>query len=148
MGLLITFFYFFLPLPIPIPRFFIWDYWISLIFSIVILISCLYIILKGLKDAGREAVFPEKDHTLYKGIYEKIQHPQALGEVFLWWSVSFILNSPFFFLYSIVWFPLFYWFCISEEKDLIVRYGEPYNDYREHTGIFFPKRSKKIVEIS
>ncbi|MFX0106576.1 MAG: methyltransferase family protein, partial [Candidatus Hodarchaeota archaeon] len=122
--------YFFLPLPIYIPQFFIWDYWISGIFSIVILIPSLYIMLKGVKDAGREALFPDKDHVLYIGIYEKIRHPQALGEAFLWWAVALFLNSPFLFLYSIVWFPLFYWFCKAEEKDLIIRYGKPYIDYK------------------
>ena len=138
--------YFFLPLPLPIPRFFIWDYWISIIFSIAILIPSSYIMLKGLKDAGREALFPDKEHTLYEGIYEKIRHPQSLGEAFLWWSVALILNSPFLFLYSIVWFPLFYWFCKAEEKDLIIRYGEPYIDYKLRTGMFFPQRKKKNEE--
>ncbi|MFX1530327.1 MAG: methyltransferase family protein [Promethearchaeota archaeon] len=136
--------YFFLPLPLPIPRFFIWDYWISIISSIVILIPSLYIMLRGLKDAGREALFPDKEHTLYDGIYEKIRHPQALGEAFLWWSVALILNSPFLFLYSMIWFPLFYWFCKAEEKDLIIRYGESYIDYKKRTGMFVPKRKRKI----
>lgn len=134
--------YFFFPIAFPIPQFFIWDYSISMVLSIVILIPSLYIMLKGLKDAGREALFPDKEHTLYKGIYEKIRHPQALGEAFIWWSVALILNSPFLFLYSIVWFPLFYWFCKAEENDLILRYGEPYNDYKQRTGMFFPKRKK------
>ncbi|MFX1376384.1 MAG: methyltransferase family protein [Promethearchaeota archaeon] len=135
-------FYFFLPLPILLPQFFVWDYWISLVSSIVILIPSLYIMLIGLKDAGREALFPDKEHTLYEGIYKKIRHPQALGEAFIWWSVALILNSPFLFLYSIVWFPLFYWFCKAEEKDLLMRYGELYKDYRKRTGMFFPKREK------
>ncbi len=134
--------YIFLPLHILIPQFFIWDYWISVILSIVILIPSLYIMLKGVKDAGREALFPDKEHTLYKGIYEKIRHPQALGEVFIWWAVALLLNSPFLFLYSIVWFPLFYWFCKAEEKDLIIRYGESYNHYKKRTGMFFPKRKR------
>ena len=133
-------FYFFFPLPIPIPQFFIWDYWISVILSIVILLPCLYIMLKGVKDAGREALFPDKEHTLYRGIYEKIRHPQALGEVFIWWAAALLLNSPFLFLYSIVWFPIFYWFCKAEEKDLIIRYGEPYREYRNRTGMFLPKK--------
>jgi protein-S-isoprenylcysteine O-methyltransferase Ste14 len=138
-------FYFFFPLPIRLPQFFIWDYWISLTLSFIILIPSLYIMLKGVKDAGREALFPDKEHTLYGGIYEKIRHPQALGETFIWWSVALILNSPFLFLYSIVWFPLFFWFCKAEEKDLLVRYGIPYEDYRKQTGMFFPKKKKKIV---
>ena len=135
-------FYFFFPLPIPIPQFFIWDYWISVILSIVILLPCLYIMLKGVKDAGREALFPDKEHTLYRGIYEKIRHPQALGEVFIWWAAALLLNSPFLFLYSIVWFPIFYWFCKAEEKDLIIRYGEPYIEYRNRTGMFLPKKKQ------
>jgi protein-S-isoprenylcysteine O-methyltransferase Ste14 len=134
--------YFFLPLPVSLPQFFIWDYWISLVFSIIILIPSLVIMLIGLKDAGREALFPDKEHTLYEGIYKKIRHPQALGEAFIWWSVALILNSPFLFLYSIVWFPLFYWFCKAEEKDLLIRYGDAYNKYKSRTGMFFPKRNK------
>ncbi|MHA2392271.1 MAG: methyltransferase family protein [Promethearchaeota archaeon] len=136
--------YFFLPLPINIPRFFFWDYIISIVIGVVILIPSLYIMLKGVKDAGREALFPDKEHTLYSGIYKKIRHPQALGEAFVWWAFAFFLNSPFLFLYSIVWFPLFYWFCRAEEKDLVVRYGEPYLSYRKHTGMFFPKIKQKI----
>ncbi|MFX1456066.1 MAG: methyltransferase family protein [Promethearchaeota archaeon] len=136
-------FYFFLPLPIYFPQFFIWDYWISIVIAFVVLIPSLYIMLKGVKDAGREALFPGVDHTLYSGIYNTIRHPQALGEVFIWWSVALILNSPFLFIYSIVWFPLFYWFCKAEEKDLIVRYGESYIEYKKRTGMFFPKKLSK-----
>ncbi|MFX1418589.1 MAG: methyltransferase family protein [Promethearchaeota archaeon] len=132
--------YFFFPLPIPIPQFFIWDYWISVILSIFILIPCLYIMLKGVKDAGREALFPDKEHTLYKGIYERIRHPQALGEVFIWWAVALLLNSPFLFLYSFVWFPIFYWFCKAEENDLEIRYGQTYIEYKRKVGMFFPKK--------
>ncbi len=132
--------YFFFPLPILLPQFFIWDYWISVILSIIILVPCLYIMLIGVRDAGREALFPDKEHSLYEGIYEKIRHPQALGEVFIWWSVALLLNSSFLFLYSIVWFPIFYWFCKAEEKDLIVRYGKSYIEYKNRTGMFFPKK--------
>ena len=96
--------------------------------------------LKGVKDAGREALFPDKEHTLYRGIYENIRHPQALGEVFIWWVAALLLNSPFLYLYSIVWFPIFYWFCKAEENDLIIRYGEPYIEYRNRTGMFLPKK--------
>jgi len=137
-------FYFFLPLPIFIPQFFIWDYWISIFIAFVILFPSLYILLKGVKDAGREALFPDIEHNIYSGVYEKIRHPQALGEAFIWWSFAFILNSPFLFLYSIIWFPLFYGFCRAEEKDLLIRYGEQYFDYKERTGMFFPRAKKKI----
>ncbi|MFW9828012.1 MAG: methyltransferase family protein [Candidatus Thorarchaeota archaeon] len=132
--------YFFFPLPIPFFRFFLWNYWISFTTSIIILIPSLYITLKGVKDAEREALFPDKSHTLYKGIYEKIRHPQALGELFIWLSAALILNSPFLFSYSMVWIPLFYWFCKVEEKDLEIRFGKPYIEYKSRTGMFFPRK--------
>lgn len=137
--------YFFNPLSIKFPQFFIWDYFISVILGSIILIPSIYIMLKGVKDAGREALFPDKSHTLYGGIYDKIRHPQAFGEVFIWWSVALLLNSPFLFVYSIVWFPLFYWFCKAEEKDLLIRYGKPYSDYMERIGMFFPKKEDKLI---
>ncbi len=133
-------FYFVLPAPFVFPQSFIWDYSISVILALCILIPSAYVCLKGVKDAGREALFPDKEHTLYKGIYLKIRHPQALGESFIWLAVSLFLNSPFLFLYSIVWFPIFYWFCKAEEKDLVIRYGTPYIEYKTKTGMFFPKR--------
>jgi protein-S-isoprenylcysteine O-methyltransferase Ste14 len=140
--------YFFLPLPILVPRYFFWDYWISVTISLLLFFPSVYVMLKGLKDAGREALFPDKEHTLYKGIYLKIRHPQAFGEAFIWWSVALILNSPFLFLFSIVWFPLFYWFCKAEEKDLLIRYGQSYNEYKQRTGMFIPKRKTKNLESS
>jgi protein-S-isoprenylcysteine O-methyltransferase Ste14 len=132
--------YFYLPLPITFPRYFLWDYWISVILGIIILVPSLYIVYRGLKDAGREALFPDKSHTLYTGIYDKIRHPQALGESFVWWAAALLLNSPFLFLYSAVWFPIFYWLCIAEERDLELRYGEKYTKYKQRTGMFFPKK--------
>jgi protein-S-isoprenylcysteine O-methyltransferase Ste14 len=136
-------FYFFLPLPIIIPQFFFWDYWISIILAVLILIPSLYVLLKGGKDAGKETLFPDKENALYAGIYEKIRHPQALGEAFIWWSVALVFNSPFLLLYSIIWIPIFYWFCKAEEKDLIIRYGQSFIDYRERTGMFFPRRKPR-----
>ncbi|MFX1391169.1 MAG: methyltransferase family protein [Promethearchaeota archaeon] len=135
--------YFFFPISFPIPQYFWWDYWISVVISFTILVPCLIIMLKGVKDAGREALYPDKKHTLYSGIYEKIRHPQALGEVFIWLAAALLLNSPFLFLYSIVWFPIFYWFCIAEEKDLELRYGESYIEYKKKTGMFIPKKKIK-----
>ena len=132
--------YIFYPLPIPIPRYFPWEYWISIVAAAIILIPSVTLMMIGVKDAGREALEPRKEHTLYGGIYETIRHPQAIGESVVWLGASLILNSPFLFLYSFVFLPLFYWFCIAEEKDLILRYGEPYLEYRDRVGFLIPKK--------
>ena len=97
---------------------------------------------RGLKDAGEESLSPKKEHSLYGGIYHKIRHPQAAGEVTLWWVGAFALNSPFLAIFSVIWLPIFYIFCRAEEKDLAIRYGEPYLEYKRNTGFFIPKRKQ------
>ncbi len=143
LAIIVTqFIYFFFPLPINFPRFFPWDYWISVLVAIGILIPSLILMIKGVQDAGKETMRPSKEQTLYGGIYKKIRHPQALGEVWLWWIVPFLLNSPFLALYSLIAIPIFYLFCVFEEKDLEYRYGQAYIDYKKQTGMFFPKRKR------
>jgi len=137
------FIYFFFPLPINFPRFFPWEYWISVLIAIIILIPSLMLMIKGVQDAGEETMRPSKEQTLYRGIYEKIRHPQALGEVWLWWIVPFLLNSPFLALYSLIAIPIFFLFCVFEEKDLKIRYGQAYIDYKKQTGMFIPKRKRQ-----
>jgi protein-S-isoprenylcysteine O-methyltransferase Ste14 len=93
-----------------------------------------------MKDAGKETMIPEKEHTLYGGIYRYIRHPQALGEVTFWWVIAFLLHSPFLVLFSFVWLPIFAIACWAEERDLVIRYGQAYEEYRRNTGFVIPKR--------
>jgi protein-S-isoprenylcysteine O-methyltransferase Ste14 len=93
-----------------------------------------------MKDAGEETMLVRKEHTLYGGIYQKIRHPQAAGEVWYWWVFAFLCNSPFLVIYSVIWLPLFHWMSIAEERDLLIRYGDRYEAYMENTGMYFPKR--------
>ena len=136
--------YFFYPLPVPLPQTFPWAWWVSIVIGIAIAISGGYLMWKGIKDAGEETLAPKKEHTLYGGIYEKVRHPQATGEVTLWWVIAFILNSPFLALFSFIWLPIFYIFCWAEERDLAIRYGEPYLEYKRNTGFLIPKRKKNL----
>ena len=64
--------YFFYPLPVSIPRVFPWSWWISVLIAALIVIPAGYLFVKGIKDAGKEAMIPEKEHILYSGIYKKI----------------------------------------------------------------------------
>jgi len=131
--------YYYYPLPIGIPRTFPWAYWISFLIAVIIAIPSGYVMLRGVLDAGEESLIPKKKHRLYGGIYKKIRHPQAMGELPLWWALAFFLNSPFLALYSIVWIPIFLAMVFAEEKDLLIRYGEKYADYRQRTGFIIPK---------
>jgi len=136
--------YFFYPLQVPLLlRVFPWDWWISILAAALIAIPAGYLLIRGLKDAGRESIIPEKKNMLHKGIYRKIRHPQAAGELLLWWVIALLLNSPFLVLLSFIWIPIFYLFCRAEEKDLIIRYGSRYLEYRKNTGFIIPKRMGK-----
>jgi protein-S-isoprenylcysteine O-methyltransferase Ste14 len=134
--------YDFYPLRVPLPVDFPWEYWISALIVALVGAPSLVLMGWGLKDAGEEAVQPKKEHAMYRGIYEKIRHPQALGEVFLWWVIAFLLNSPFLALFSFIFVPIFLIMCIAEENDLLLRFGDAYAEYARRTGAFVPKRNK------
>ena len=123
----------------PFPSSFPWPYWISVVIALVIAIPSLYLEIRSTRDAKAETLMPDKSHTMYKGIYEKIRHPMALGEVPLWWVIAFLANSPFMAIFSFIWIPVWFWWCVAEERDLVLRYGEAYEEYRKRTGMFFPK---------
>lgn len=132
--------YFFFPLPLPLPATFPWPWWISALIAAAIAIPAGYLFWQGVKDAGEETMIVKKEHTLYGGIYEKMRHPQAAGELPFWWVIAFLLHSPFLVLYSFVWIPIFLAMCLAEERDLIIRYGQAYEEYRQHTGFWIPRR--------
>jgi protein-S-isoprenylcysteine O-methyltransferase Ste14 len=133
--------YSYYPLQIGIPQTFPWPYWISIAAAIIIGIPSAYVMVRGVLDAGEEAMLPKKKHKLYGGIYKKIRHPQAMVELPLWWVLSLLLNSPFLALYSIVWIPIFVTISLTEEKDLLIRYGDKYAEYKQQTGFVIPKRN-------
>ncbi len=134
--------YYFHPLPLPLPRIFPWSWWNSALAALLIAVLGGYVWFTGMKDAGEETMVVKKEHTLYTGIYTKMRHPQAVGEVTYWWVIAFLLHSPFLVLFSFVWIPVFYVMCLAEERDLVIRYGEEYLEYKRNTGFIIPKRKK------
>jgi len=131
--------YLYYPVSSPLPDHFPWAWWLSAIFAALVGVPTLVLMFIGVKDAGRETMSPNKEHTMYQGIYSKIRHPQAVGEVFAWLWMALLLNSPFLFLFSFVFFPIFLIMCRAEEHDLLIRYGDAYADYVRRTGAFLPK---------
>ena len=124
--------YFLYPLTVSFPKTFPWDWWISALIAALIAISGGYLFGKGIKDAGKETIMLKKEHVLYGGIYKKIRHPRAAGEITFWWVIAFFLNSPFLALFSFIWIPIFHMMCWAEEKDLVIcncRHNKNSNDY-------------------
>jgi protein-S-isoprenylcysteine O-methyltransferase Ste14 len=132
--------YYFFPLPLPLPEKFPWVWWISIIIAAVIGLPAMTLLVIGTLDAGEETMRPKKEHTMYGGIYKKLRHPQAVGEVFLFAVMGILLQSPFLTLFSIMYFPILILMCYAEEQDLLLRFGEAYAEYCKHTGAFWPKK--------
>jgi len=131
--------YYLYPLPMGIPLAFGWGWSVSAIIAAVIGLPAAYLMWRGARDAGSETMVPERSHTLYGGIYEKIRHPQAVGEAPLWTVIAFLLDSPFLVILSLLWYPLMIYWCYAEERDLVIRYGAPYEEYRRRVGMFWPR---------
>ena len=134
--------YYFFPLPTPLPERFPWPWWLSLLIAAMIGIPAMTLMLVGMRDAGEETLRPKQEHSMYAGIYRHIRHPQAVGEVFLFPMMAFLLHSPFLTLFSLIYFPIFILMCYAEEQDLLLRYGEAYAEYCQQTGAFWPKRTR------
>jgi protein-S-isoprenylcysteine O-methyltransferase Ste14 len=132
--------YAFYPLQMPLPRVFPWPYWVSALIALVIGLPSGYLWVRGTIDAGEETMIVKKGHHMYGGIYKKIRHPQAAGEVWYWWVIAFLCNSPFLAIYSLIWLPFFHYMSRAEEKDLVIRYGKEYEQYMKTTGMYLPKR--------
>ena len=135
--------YLFFPIAcLPLPARFPWPWWLSIAIGLAIGIPAMALMLRGTRDAGEETLRPKQAHTMYGGIYTRIRHPQAAGEVFLFAVMGLLLHSPFLTLWSLVYFPIFVLLCYAEEQDLLLRYGEAYADYCRRTGAFWPRRAQ------
>ena len=105
------------------------------------------ILMKGVKDAGKETMQPSKTTKIFGGIYQHIGHPQTLGEMPLFIAVALFINSLFLVLWAtlfvILGTPILVYY---EEKDLVKRFGNAYLEYRRRTGALIPKFWKKKTE--
>jgi protein-S-isoprenylcysteine O-methyltransferase Ste14 len=134
--------YYFYPLPTPLPRYFPWPWWVSFLIAVAIGAPAGTIMGIGLKHAGEEALRPKKEHGMYGGIYAKLRHPQAVGEVMFWWVFAFLLHAPFLAVFSFAYIPIFIMMCFAEEQDLLWRYGDSYAEYHRRVGAFWPRRGR------
>jgi methanethiol S-methyltransferase len=132
--------YAFSPLPWSFPKRFPWPYWVSALIAVLIAIPAGIVWVRGMRDAGEETMVLKESHAMYGGIYTRIRHPQAAGEVWYWWVFAFLCHSPFLALYSLVWLPLFHLMSKAEERDLVIRFGDAYRTYMEQTGMYVPRR--------
>ena len=114
------------------------------VIALAIAVPSSAILMKGMKDAGKETMQPSKTTKMFGGIYQHIRHPQTLGEMPLFIAVALFVNS----LFLVLWATLFVVVGTPvlihyEEKDLVKRFGDAYLEYRRRTDALVPKRKAK-----
>ncbi len=113
---------------------------IGILVGVTIVIPCTVIMWKALKDGGTEHMKPSQDTKMHSGIYNHIRHPGIWGEMPLYISVGFFVNSIFLVVWAMIFAILFTVINIHyEEKDLVKRFGDAYRKYQQRTGALIPK---------
>ena len=110
--------------------------------GIIITAAALSFMFYGAWVAGREAALPDEKHQMYTGIYNRMRHPQTLGEMVSWFGIAMILNSLTLLVFSVIWIPLFLSYTVIEDNDLGVRFGEDFIQYTKKVGAFRRKKNK------
>lgn len=116
----------------------------GILLGTIIGVPCFIIMMIAMRDAGKEMNAPQKGIKLHGGIYKKIRHPGALGEMPLYVVIAMFVNS----LFLTVWM-IFFVFIFTpihihfEEQDLLKRFGEEYAEYRRNTPAIFPGLKRK-----
>jgi protein-S-isoprenylcysteine O-methyltransferase Ste14 len=124
----------------------------GIIVGTIIGVPCIIILMIAMRDAGKEMHAPQKGIQLHGGIYRKIRHPGAVGEMPLYVVIALYVNSLFLTIWMTIFILVFTPIHIYyEEKDLLKRFGEEYAEYRRTTPAVFPglKRhmSEKKIEV-
>jgi protein-S-isoprenylcysteine O-methyltransferase Ste14 len=119
-------------------------WWLGPILSLIIFIPGSILMYFGVRDAGKETLTPSEETEMYGGIYRYIRHPQSAGEMPMFPALGLVLNSWFLVIimtaFTIIYMPIM---LIFEEKDLVRRFGNAYQEYQKTTGAYFPKLKKR-----
>ncbi|MFW9949310.1 MAG: methyltransferase [Candidatus Thorarchaeota archaeon] len=108
--------------------------------SILIIIPSSLLVFLSVKDAGSETIKTLQDTTMYGGIYNQLRHPQITGATPIFIALCLIVNSLTLLInliiLMIIIIPIVIYY---EEKDLILRFGNSYINYKKETGALIPK---------
>ncbi len=131
--------YLYYPLPLGLPLSFPIPLGATIVMAAVLAAKPGAVWKQGVEDAGGDDPAQDESPSLYGGIYERVRHPQAVGEYAIWILMGFAMNSPFLALYSLIWIPVALAVCRAEEKDMLFKFGKEYEEYRNRTPMFIPK---------
>jgi protein-S-isoprenylcysteine O-methyltransferase Ste14 len=131
----------FLPMDFPLPhRLFPGWYWLlSAAIGVLLMLPATMILRAAQRAAKSESFAPSQRSTMYGGIYQRIRHPQMVGDLLYWFALAFLLNSPVLLLVNLLWIPINLVMAFAEELDLMLRFGEGYVAYRRSVPMLIPR---------
>ncbi len=80
----------------------------------------------------------EPRELLTEGVYARVRHPRYLGAILGLGGMSFIANYPATYVLAALLIPALYIIAALEERELVDRFGERYEQYRGRVPRLFP----------
>ncbi len=100
----------------------------------------LWFSLKGVSEITLKVAETHRaEKVITTGVYSIIRHPQNFGALLAHLGISIILSA----LYSLLLTPFMvlyiYFISVKEEKELIIEFGEEYEDYKAKVPMLIPR---------
>lgn len=113
---------------------------VHLLIFIPIIIVVLWFSLKGVSEITLKVAETHRaEKVITTGVYSIIRHPQNFGALLAHLGISIILSA----LYSLLLTPFMvlyiYFISVKEEKELIIEFGEEYEDYKAKVPMLIPR---------
>jgi len=109
-------------IPIPTP--------VSLSIGIAILTIFFIMRIAGQKEIGVSLGLKGKSGLVTSGIYRRMRHPLYVSNMLLVMGLALLFKSIYAFLFSIIYSLFFLPIIYFEERDLLEKYGEEYQEYK------------------
>lgn len=147
IKLVLTFLVLFILIPIGItlllhlPWYLSFIYPYGIVIGIILIISAVWTIYKGIKDLKltySASGYDNEDELVTTGIYGYTRNPMYFGATILILGWFLVLPFTFILISSILFLFLFYFTAKSEENELTVKFGKKYLAYKRKVPLFIP----------
>lgn len=84
-------------------------------------------------------IYPEKGKLIKEGAYKYVRHPRYLGRGMIAMGLALVANNLLAILLALIHFLAFCALIPLEEKELVMRFGKEYKNYKKKTPVILPR---------
>jgi protein-S-isoprenylcysteine O-methyltransferase Ste14 len=110
-----------------------------LIAGVIVFFAGILLVISASNSLSRDV---KENRIAVTGPYKYIRHPIYTSMYILSAGLGLIFFTWLWYMVMIAFIPLWYMECREEEKEMIKKHGQEYEDYGSRTGMFFPKLHK------